>query len=89
MWEKGKDQQQLPDLIITDGKFIPDGSGGNHYFQFIRDELTYRCFVLLLGTEESPPGYIIILNDEKEILREPVLGEIRAELVVPEALESE
>ena len=76
LWEKGRDQQLIPDQLITGGVLLSDGTGGNHYYQFTTDNLTYRCFVIRLGTEESPPGYLIILNDEKETLREPVLEEI-------------
>ena len=76
LWEKGRNQQLIPDQLITGGAFVPVSTGGNHYYQFTSDKLTYRCFVIWLGTEESPPGYLIILNDEKEILREPVLEEI-------------
>ena len=73
LWSGGDGQRAVPDMVITGGTVNVDGSGGNYYYQFTAAGVTYRCHVVMLGTAESPPGYLIMLNAQKEILREPVL----------------
>ena len=73
LWEGSKEIDDIPDLILTDGIFVRDGSGGNHYYQFSHHDLVYRCYVVWLGTAESPPGFFITLAEDLEIEREPVL----------------
>jgi hypothetical protein len=73
LWDGDKEELDVPELIINDGTLHLDGSGGNYYYQFLHRDLIYRCHVIWLGTEDSPPGYFVILSDKTELLREPVL----------------
>jgi hypothetical protein len=45
VWNKGKKQNESPDIVLTNGERIPDGSGGNHYFLFVRDNIQYIIYV--------------------------------------------
>lgn len=53
-----------PDMIIPDGKFIRDGSGGNHYFQFENGEYTYKVEITMIGKERLPPTLMITKGEE-------------------------
>jgi len=91
-WRIGKNQSEKPDTILTQGELVftgnPDlllingeiiytGSGGNHYFLFKNGDYEYECRVIVLGTMKSPPGYLIVSKNGKEILKEKVIRNIR------------
>jgi len=91
-WTLGKNQKTRPDTIITqgalvftgtpnlmliNGEIIYTGSGGNHYFLFKNGDYEYECRVIVLGTMKSPPGYLIVSKNGKEILKEKVIRNIR------------
>jgi hypothetical protein len=63
---------EKPDLIINNGKWIPDGSGGNHYFKFKTGDYTYECYIIIIGEKGSPPAQLRIYKGEKEILSQDV-----------------
>ena len=72
LWDSSKDLQDIPETIIVGGTLNPCGSAGSYYYEFTSGKTAYRCLVTP-GTGGSPPGYLVILNDDKEILRESVL----------------
>ena len=59
-----------PDLIITNGKWISDGSGGNSHYEFKKDAYLYECYIIVIGTDDSPPAYLSISQNGKEILNQ-------------------
>lgn len=67
-WSIKQKMSEKPDLIITNGKWIPDGSGGNSYFDFKKGNYLYRCYIIVLGTSDSPPSTLTITQNGKEIL---------------------
>lgn len=72
-WYVDSDQRKKPNIILNNGEIIFDGSGGNHYYEFTNGAYKYRCYVTVLGTEESPPGYIEVFKNEKRILHQEVI----------------
>lgn len=69
-WKIAAKTSDKPDLIIMNGKFVPDGSGGNHHYTFKNGKYVYECGITVLGEEDSPPAYLTIYRDDKEILSE-------------------
>ena len=67
-WSVKKKMTDTPDLIIEKGKFFADGTGGNHYYEFIKGNFRYECHFIVLGEKNSPPAKLIIYQSEKEIL---------------------
>jgi hypothetical protein len=63
---------QKPALIVTQGEMIPEGTGGNHHFDFCRGIYTYRCVSYRIGMEETPPGELEVLKNGKRMLCERV-----------------
>jgi len=76
-WEINKDQNEKPDLILTNGEIVWNGNGGNHDYLFKSGVYEYKCDVIVLGTDVSPPGYLIVTKNDKEILKEKVIKNIR------------
>lgn len=69
-WAKGKALHTNPDLILTSGTRILDGSGGNHTFQFRSGRYLYLCHVNVTGTRSLPLGELVVLKDGQTLLRE-------------------
>jgi hypothetical protein len=60
IWSKGKEQSDIPDIVLLNGERIPDGSGGNHLYLF-NDKLQYILFIDRLTACEY--GDFSIYND--------------------------
>lgn len=56
-----------PDIIIEKGEFKPDGNGGNHSYIFKSGGFIYKCSIVILGEDNSPPAYLTIYKGEKEV----------------------
>lgn len=69
-WSIKKAMSDAPDLVITKGKDISDGSGGNHHYEFKKGNFTYECAIIVIGTSDSPPASLTIYQDGKEILNQ-------------------
>jgi len=76
-WEIRKGQNEKPDLILTNGEIVFNGSGGNHEYLFKSGAYVYNCHIIVLGTTASPPGYLIVTKNGTEILKEKVIKNIR------------
>lgn len=59
-WPESRQQSSKPDLILNNGKWVPDGNGGNHYFDFENGKYLYRVYVEVMGSTEDPPGWLEI-----------------------------
>ena len=67
-WSIKKSMSDKPDLVITKGKWISDGTGGNSHFEFKKGAYLYECSIIVLGTSDSPPATLTIYQNGKEIL---------------------
>ncbi|WP_281634350.1 hypothetical protein [Flavobacterium luteolum] len=57
-----------PDLVIENGIFVADGTGGNHHFEFKKGNFRYECHFIVLGEKNSAPAALIVYQSGKEIL---------------------
>ncbi|MNQ85543.1 hypothetical protein D3C85_1007120 [compost metagenome] len=57
-----------PALVIKNGKFTPDGSGGNHNYQFKSGDYVYTCYITVMGETGAAPASLEITKASKEIL---------------------
>ncbi len=67
-WSIEKSMESKPDLIVENGDFVPDGSGGNHYYEFKNGQYRYVCYVIVLGERDSPPAVLQVYQGKKLIL---------------------
>ena len=70
-WKASAKMTDKPDIILTNGKYVPDGSGGNHSYVFTKDGYTYTIEILIVGAEDSPPANLVVFKGEKQILLQP------------------
>ncbi|WP_406825177.1 hypothetical protein [Pedobacter sp. KACC 23697] len=70
-WPVKSKRSDKPKLILTNGKFTPDGSGGNHNYQFKNGDYLYTCFITVMGEKSAPPAQLVISKAGKEILSQP------------------
>ncbi|WP_343610934.1 hypothetical protein [Chryseobacterium oranimense] len=64
-----------PSMIISDGELIPDGSGGNYYFNFVNKGYTYQVWRNYLTDSASKAPYTLTVTDENgnEVVRQDAL----------------
>ena len=55
---------EKPALVIKNGIWLPDGSGGNNHYEFVNGTYTYVCSINVLGTAETPPAALKVFNNE-------------------------
>lgn len=70
-WPIKSKMSDKPKLVLSNGKWTPDGSGGNHNYQFKSGDYLYTCFINVMGEESTPPALLVISKAGKEILSQP------------------
>lgn len=55
-----------PNMIISDGELVPDGSGGNYYFRFLNKGFTYEVWRNYLTDSASKAPYTLSVTDEND-----------------------
>jgi len=59
---------EKPDLVMKNGNWIPEGSGGNHAYEFINGNYKYVCYINTLGADETPPATLTVYQNRTKIL---------------------
>jgi hypothetical protein len=72
VWPAQKGTTEKPDLVLNNGEVFFDGSGGNHHYDFVSGAYVYRCFVFVIGADDTPPGELEVYKHNKVILNQPV-----------------
>ncbi len=67
-WPIEKAMSEKPDLIIYRGNLVVEGSGGNHQYEFKKENYTYECAFIVAGEKNSPPAKLTIYQGGKVIL---------------------
>lgn len=67
-WSIDKKMSEKPDLIIYRGELVVEGIGGNHQYEFKKDNYKYECAFIVLGEKNSPPAKLTIYQGTKVIL---------------------
>jgi hypothetical protein len=70
-WSLQSKQSDKPDLVIENGAFIHEGTGGNHKYEFKNDGYVYSCDVNVLRKKAYPPATLTIYKGEKAVLSQP------------------
>ncbi len=69
-WKMGEKESSKPDIILTDGEKVFEGSGGNHVFTFVNEHYTYKVYRTMVENPKMPEIRLYIIKDGKEILKE-------------------
>jgi len=72
---KIKNQKSEPDIIIENGVWEFQGSGGNHTITFENEGYIYIVSINIIGADDTPDATLEILKQDKKIFRED--GEIK------------
>jgi len=51
-------------MIISNGSLIPDGSGGNYYYEFDNNGYTYQIWRNYLTASAKTPPYTLVVIDQ-------------------------
>ena len=69
-WQNGKSINTKPDLVLTGGQVVEDGTGGNTYYIFKNGSYSYVCRVVNLGNSSSSNGVLEVYKSTQMILSE-------------------
>lgn len=53
-----------PNMIISDGELIPDGTGGNYYYEFNNNGYTYQIWRNYLTSSAKKAPYTLMVTDQ-------------------------
>jgi len=67
-WPISKTMLDKPDLILNNGEYEADGSGGNHSYTFKSADYTYECSIIIMGEDGMPPAKLTVYKGEKEVV---------------------
>jgi len=67
-WPIKNKMSDKPALIIKNGNWTPEGSGGNHNYQFKSGDYLYTCYITVMGEKGAAPATLVITRSGKEIL---------------------
>ena len=67
-WSIKKEMSEEPDLVITNGKWFREGTGGNHRFEFKKGQYIYECSISPLREKGTAPANLTIYQNKKVIL---------------------
>ena len=56
-----------PEIVVSKGEFIPEGSGGNHSYVFKNGTYKYECEIIIVGEDDAPPAYMNVYKAGKKI----------------------
>lgn len=70
-WSIDSDISSKPDLVLKNGEWSSDGSGGNHHFTFTNGKYSYVIYVNVLGSDETPPFNLEVSKNDKVIFNQP------------------
>ncbi|WP_316764703.1 hypothetical protein [Pedobacter aquatilis] len=69
-WSVKNKMSEKPSLIIKNGNWNSEGSGGNHNYEFKNGDYLYTCYINVIGETQSPPAMLTISKGRKEILKQ-------------------
>lgn len=69
-WSAKQSMSEKPDLVITNGEWVPDGSGGNSHFNFKKGNFLYRCDINVLREKDAAPASLVVFQNNKEIVNQ-------------------
>lgn len=64
-----------PSMIISDGEVVPDGSGGNYYFEFNNNGTLYQVWrnYLTNSSKKAPYTLVVIDGNGETIVRQDAM----------------
>ncbi|GEC72710.1 hypothetical protein SAMN05443543_10743 [Flavobacterium flevense] len=69
-WKIGEQESTKPDIILKNGKWESEGSGGNHIISFSNGKYIYKVYRNIIGKDNDPDFTIEVEKNGKIILTE-------------------
>jgi len=63
-WNANAKVTSKPSMIISNGDLIPDGTGGNYYYEFSNDGYTYQVWRNYLTASANKAPYTLVVMDQ-------------------------
>ena len=72
-WGMKTKMSEKPDLVLNDGEFAAEGTGGALKYKFVNGNYRYVVSVGRILTPDSPPASLTVYKGEDEIVNQPAL----------------
>lgn len=72
-WSIQDNMNEAPKMILENGIWLPEGSGGNHSFEFSEGIFRYVCVVQVLGEIDHIVAFFETYEGEKKIISQQSL----------------
>lgn len=72
-WPASSSMNETPNIVIKGGKWVKQGSGGNHSYEFTNGVYKYECLINVLGTDETPPANLFVYKNDDLILSQDAI----------------
>ncbi|MCD9854062.1 hypothetical protein LUD75_05075 [Epilithonimonas sp. JDS] len=69
-WKIGSSESSKPDMILTDGEWENDGTGGNHTITFKKGEFNYKIYRGIIGEKDAAEISLTVEQKGKIILQQ-------------------
>lgn len=69
-WSSSSSMSKKPDLILNNGVFVREGTGGNHRYEFTNKNYTYIIDMNVLAEDGTPDAFLRVLKNGKQILKQ-------------------
>lgn len=73
-WPIKSNMSKKPSLVLENGQIIPEGSGGNHRFEFKTGDYVYDCEIELLGPDNAPPASLVVYKNGNMVLSQKAIS---------------
>lgn len=70
-WKLPNPTSSEPSLVLENGVFEAQGSGGNHSYRFENQGYLYEVHFIVLGTEDDPPVVLRVYQGERLLSEQP------------------
>lgn len=77
-WSNSQGYNTKPDIILSDGKLVFDGSAGNYYYIFKNGKYKYKLNVVVLAESTTDYRSLEVYKNDKLILTESIQKEFYA-----------
>ena len=64
-WDADVSHDLAPDLLLSHGSVVIEGSGGNHHYVFVNGSYVYIVDVSIVGPISSPPGWLTVFKADE------------------------
>ena len=72
-WKQGQSLKDKPDIILENGEYFADGTGGNWHITFKNGIYRYELYRYIIGKDETPDAELLVYKNDDLILNQDII----------------